>query len=154
MPFVFGWEARDIEMAYSWWDQDYDKHIYLALEIASPIRTWSDIETYRAWQLEDRIATGTRWDWKVPLEPEDRQIQLLGDDLLLVYSNLHARGLSPDEPEPDEKQMPYFTYRVSWLLHKRDEEWKIIYYHESRVTTSPTEIITLGIHPSGPPGQP
>mgnify|MGYP001195166615 CR=1 FL=1 len=152
--FIFGWEARDIEMAYSWWDRDYDNQIYLPLEVASPARAWRDIERYRLWQAEDRSVTGTRWDWKVPLVPEDSQVQVLSDDLVLVYSNLHARGLRLQESEPDESDMPYFTYRVSWLLRRRGSNWKIIHYHESRPTRGPAEVLALGLHPSGAPGNP
>ncbi|MCC6381652.1 MAG: nuclear transport factor 2 family protein [Dehalococcoidia bacterium] len=152
--FVIGWEALDVDFAYSWWDRDYPNHVYLALEIASPARSWDAIETYRLWQLEDRLATGTRWDWKTPLQPEDRRVQVLGEDLVLVYSNLHARGLRPHEPEPDEERTPYFTYRVSWLLRRSAGEWKVVHYHESRPTSGPTAALALGLHPSGPPGQP
>jgi ketosteroid isomerase-like protein len=151
--FIFGWEARDVELAYSWWDRDYDKHIYLALEIASPARTQKEMELYRHGQREDRIQTGMRWNWKLPLAAEDFRVDLVRDDLMLVYSNLHARPVPFDKPEPAERDAPYFTYRVSWLLRKTEGDWKIVHYHESRPTPGPTEVLTLGLHPSGPPGQ-
>lgn len=152
--FVLGWEARDVELAYSWWDPAYANQVYLALEIASPVRNWNDLQTYRLWQLEDRLATSTRWDWKTPLLPADRRVQILGDDLMLVYSRLHARPLLWHEPEPDERTAPYFTYRVSWLLRRTAGVWGVVHYHESRSTPGPATVLALGLHPSGPPGQP
>ena len=62
-----GFATMDVEGLKAIWDQDYDHIIYIAQEMAQPVRGWAEVEQYykRVAGLLERVKTMTVGDLSV-----------------------------------------------------------------------------------------
>ena len=112
-----GFATLDVAALTGIWDHDYDQIIYIAQEMAQPVQGWAGVERYyqRVAGLLDQVKT---------MEVSDVSIDVLG---AVAYACLsfHFEG------EVNERSH-IADGRVTFLLRRTREAWKVIHYHESR----------------------
>ncbi|HCU91086.1 MAG TPA: DUF4440 domain-containing protein [Gammaproteobacteria bacterium] len=112
-------QAVDGDAMKRLFDQGSDGLIYQSEENADPMYTWAEIDAYwsGAPEIVDRIP-----EWR----ELGRKIAIL-DDTAFVYAKLqtHLEIIGAKRPLLGE-------LRVSIGLHRKDSDWKIVHYHESR----------------------
>ena len=112
-----GFAALDVAALTGIWDQDYDHIIYIAQEMAQPVQGWAGVERYyqRVAGFLERVKT---------MEVSDVSVDVLG---AVAYACLsfHFEGEVNGRPHIADG-------RVTFLLRRTSEAWKVIHYHESR----------------------
>jgi ketosteroid isomerase-like protein len=99
------------------WDQNHDPIIYVAQELAQPVRGWAGVAHYyqRVTGLLARVKT---------MEVSDICIDVHGD-VASAFFAFHFEGELQGQPHTADG-------RVTCLLHRNRGTWKVIHYHESR----------------------
>src|SRR3954469_8627467 len=112
-----GFATMDAEVLQDIWDQEYDQIIYIAQELAHPLRGWEDVERYyqRIAGFIERVTT---------MEESDVSIDILGD-IAYVFLSFHFEGEIRGKPHIADG-------RSTFILHLTNGIWKVIHYHESR----------------------
>jgi len=113
-----GFATMDVEGLKAIWDQDYDHIIYIAQEMAQPVRGWVGVEHYyqRVAGFLERVRT---------MEVSDVSVDVLGD-VASAFLSFHFEGEINGQPHIADG-------RVTFLLHRKSGTWKVIHYHESRL---------------------
>lgn len=111
-----GFAMMDAEVLEAIWDQDYDHGIYIAQEMAQPVRGWAGIERYykRVAGLLERVSTMT---------VSDLSVDVFGD-VAYAFCLFHFEG-------EIKGQTHIADGRVTFILHRTSGTWKVIHYHES-----------------------
>lgn len=112
-----GFATMNVEELKAIWDQDYDQIIYIAQEMAQPIRGWPGVEHYyqHIGRFLEHIKT---------MEVSNVLADVLGD-VASVFLSFHFEG--------EIKGQPHIANgRVTFLLHRKNGAWKVIHFHESR----------------------
>jgi ketosteroid isomerase-like protein len=112
-----GFATLDVEALKIIWDQDYDQIIYIAQELAQPVRGWTGVERYyhRVARLLERVRT---------MAVSDVSVDILGD-VAFAFLSFHF--------ESEVKGQPHIADgRVTFVLRCTSGTWKVIHYHESR----------------------
>jgi ketosteroid isomerase-like protein len=112
-----GFATMGVEELKAIWDQDYDRIIYIAQEMAQPVRGWSGVEHYY-----QRVAG--LLEWVKTMEVNDVSIDILGDSAF-AFLSFHFEGEIKGRPHSADGH-------VTFLLHRTSGRWKVIHYHESR----------------------
>jgi ketosteroid isomerase-like protein len=104
------------------WDQDHDPLIYVAQELAQPVRGWAGVAQYyqRVAGLLGPVAT---------MEVRDVSVDVVGD-VALAFFTFHFEGELQGHPHGADG-------RVTCLLHRTRGTWQVIQYHESRPPNPP-----------------
>ena len=112
-----GFATTDAEELKAIWDQEYAQIIFVAQELAQPIWSWTEVEHYyqRIARLFERVKT---------MEISDLSLNILGD-AAFAFLSFHFEGQV-------KGQIHIADGRASFLLHRTNETWKVIHYHESR----------------------
>ncbi|QBD75277.1 DUF4440 domain-containing protein [Ktedonosporobacter rubrisoli] len=111
-----GFATADIEELKSIWDQDYEQIIYIAQEMAAPMRGWQEVEGYY-----ERI--GSLFKHVTTMKVSDVAIDILGE-IALAFLHFHFEGEL-------KGQLHMADGRVSFVLQRKSGLWKVIHYHES-----------------------
>jgi ketosteroid isomerase-like protein len=112
-----GFATLDVEALKAIWDQGYDQIIYIAQEMAQPVRGWVGVEHYyqRVARLLERVRI---------MAVSDVSVDVLGD-VAFAFAIFHF--------ESEVKGQPHIADgRVTFVLHRKSGTWKVIHYHESR----------------------
>ena len=112
-----GFATLDVAVLMGIWDQDYDHIIYIAQEMAQPVQGWAGVERYyqRVAGFLERVKT---------MEVSDISIDVLGE-VAYAFLCFHFEG--------EVNGRPHIAHgRVTLLLRRTNEAWKVIHYHESR----------------------
>jgi ketosteroid isomerase-like protein len=117
--YRIGWKTMDVERLKSIWDRDYDNFIYIALELARPVRDWNGIEKYY-----ERVAG--LFETVTHMSIDDLSIEVLGD-VAFAYCTFHFESKFKGQSEAHTADA-----RITFIFHRRNEVWKVIHYHESR----------------------
>jgi ketosteroid isomerase-like protein len=112
-----GFADMDAKMLKSIWDQDYEDIIYIAQEMAQPVRGWTGVEQYykRVAGFLERVRI---------MEVSDLSVDVFGD-VAYAFLGFHFEGELKGQPHTADG-------RVTFLLHHKSGIWKVIHYHESR----------------------
>ena len=112
-----GFATMDVELLKAIWDQDYDQIIYVAQELAQPVRGWPAVEHYyhRVARLLERVKT---------MAVSDVSVDVLSD-LAFAFLSFHFEGQVKGQPHVADGQ-------ATFLLHRKGGTWQVIHYHESR----------------------
>jgi ketosteroid isomerase-like protein len=112
-----GFASMDAEELKALWDQKYDQIIYIAQELAHPLRGWVEVERYyqRIAGFIERAAT---------MQVRDVAVDIFGA-VAYVFLSFHFEGEIKGQPHIADG-------RVTFVLHVANGTWKIIHYHESR----------------------
>ena len=86
------WKTMDVERLKSIWDRDYDNFIYIALELARPVRDWNGIEKYYE-RVPGQFETVTH------MSIDDLSIEVLGD-VAFAYCTFHFESKFKGQSEP------------------------------------------------------
>jgi ketosteroid isomerase-like protein len=112
-----GFATMDVEGLKTIWDQDYDNIIYVAQEMAQPVRGWAEVEQYyrRVAELLERVRTMT---------VSDLLVDVFGD-VAYAYCTFHFEGEL-------NGQSHIADGRDTFIFRRKSGTWKVIHYHESR----------------------
>jgi ketosteroid isomerase-like protein len=115
--YRWGFATLDAAGLLALWDQDHDPLIYVAQELAQPVRGWTGIAHYyqRVAGLLEHVTM---------MEVRDVSVDLLGD-VAAAFFSFHFEGAIRGQPHSADG-------RVTCLLHRTRGTWKVIHYHESR----------------------
>ena len=115
--YRYGFATLDVAALTGIWDQGYEHIIYIAQEMAQPVQGWMGVERYyqRVAGFLERVKT---------MEVSDVSVDVLG---AVAYACLsfHFEGEVNGRPHIADG-------RVTFLLRRTSEAWKVIHYHESR----------------------
>jgi ketosteroid isomerase-like protein len=112
-----GFATLDVEALKAIWDQAYDQIIYIAQEMAQPVRSWAGVEHY--YQRVARLLERVRM-----MAVSDVSVDILGD-VAVAFAIFHFEGEVKGQPHIADG-------RVSFVLRRKGGIWKVIHYHESR----------------------
>lgn len=113
--------ANDAEGVLAVWDSTYPHIIHQAEEFPDPIRGWDELRHYNTTMM--KIASNLRDQAVADLEAD-----ILGDvGWVYLRGSITFDVAGMDEPICGEA-------RQTFILRKRDNEWRVIHYHESRET--------------------
>jgi ketosteroid isomerase-like protein len=112
-----GFLTLDAERLMAIWDHEYDQIIYIAQEMAEPISGWEGVAHYyhQVVRLLEHVTT---------MEVRDVSIAILGE-VACVFLKFHFEGQINGRAHIADGW-------VTFLLHRRCGNWKVIHYHESR----------------------
>ena len=111
-----GFATLDVAALTAIWDQDYDHIIYIALEMAQPVRGLAAVERYyqRVADFLEQVTT---------MELSDVSVEVLGE-VAYAFLSFHFEGEVQGRPHIADG-------RVTFLLRRTSGMWKVIHYHES-----------------------
>lgn len=113
--------ANDADAVLGVWDETYPKILHQAEEFPSPIRGFDELTHYN--RVMARLASDMR----------DQSVLDLEADVIGDAAWCYLRGtITFDVPGLDEPI--HGTARQTFILRRRDGEWKVVHYHESRET--------------------
>jgi ketosteroid isomerase-like protein len=112
-----GFATLDVTALTSIWDQDYHHIIYIAQEMAQPVQGWVGVKRYyqRVAGFLERVKT---------MEVSNVSVDVLGG-VAYAFLSFHFEGEVSGRPHIADG-------RVTFLLRRTNEAWKVIHYHESR----------------------
>jgi ketosteroid isomerase-like protein len=118
-----GFVTLDVEALKAIWDQGYDQIIYIAQELAQPVREWAGVEQYyqRVVRLLEQVKT---------MELSDMSVDVFGD-VAFAFLSFHFEGEIKGRPHIADG-------RVTFVLRRESGTWKVIHYHESRPGDNPS----------------
>lgn len=125
--------ATDADEILGVWDETYPMIRHQAEEFPDPIRGWDELTHYNRAMMT--LASDLRGQAVADLDAD-----VLGD---VAWCYLRGR-ITFDVPGMDEPISG--EARQTFILRKRDGEWKVIHYHESRETPGLREPL-LAAHP-------
>ncbi|NJL38576.1 MAG: nuclear transport factor 2 family protein [Leptolyngbyaceae cyanobacterium SM1_4_3] len=113
-----GFATVNVEDLKAIGDQDYDDIIYVAQEMAQPVRDWAGVEQYyeRVAKALEKVRTMT---------VSDLSIKVLGE-VAYAFCTFHFEGKVKGQSQPR-----IADGRVPFILHCKSRLWKVIHYHES-----------------------
>ena len=114
-----GFATLDAERLKATWDSDYTDIIYIAQELAQPVRGWKGVESYY-----DRVASSLERVSVMTIG--DVSIEVF-DDVAFAYCTFHFVGDVKGQAEPR-----IADGRNTFLLRRTAAGWKTIHYHESK----------------------
>lgn len=118
---AFSAPAVDVQGLVDLWDAEYPSPVYQPEELVTPARTWDEVRGYFE-RLPAQI-TGMS-----DIRPLDVRVDVFGD---VAYAYARTWGslgvVKRDEPLEGE-------VRQTFVMRRRDGAWRIIHYHESRLT--------------------
>jgi uncharacterized protein (TIGR02246 family) len=119
--FARAFGNHDTEQFMAVWDHEYgDRIVYQPEEIGTDVRGLDGIRAY--FEHVPQVVRALR-----EVKTIDFRVELISDDFALVHNRFWCRLALHKRP---------FTYdgqvRQSFVLRKRDGEWRVIHYHESR----------------------
>jgi uncharacterized protein (TIGR02246 family) len=119
--FAKAFSAHDTDAFMSVWDHEYgDRIVYQPEEIGTDVKGLDGIKAY--FEHVPHVVRALR-----DVKTIEFRVELLDGDYALVHNRFRCRLALQKRP---------FTYdgqvRQSFVLRKRDDEWKVIHYHESR----------------------
>jgi ketosteroid isomerase-like protein len=117
--YRIGWKTMDVERLKSIWDRSCDNLIYIALELARPVRDWNGIEKYY-----ERVAG--QFETVTHMSIDDLSIEVLGD-VAFAYCTFHFESKFKGQSETHLADA-----RITFIFHRKNGIWKVIHYHESR----------------------
>ena len=119
-----GFATLDVAALTGIWDQNYAHIIYIAQEMAEPVQGWVGVERYyqRVAGFLEQVKT---------MEVSDVSIDVLGE-VAYAFLSFHFEGEVNGRPHIADG-------RVTFLLRRTSEAWKVIHYHESRPGDSLSE---------------
>jgi len=116
-----GFAALDAEVLKAIWDRGHDNLIYIALEAAEPVRGWTEIERY----YED--ATVFLGEVRA-MTISDLSVEVF-DNVAYAYCTFRFEGAL-------EGKNHIARGRNTFVLIRKEGEWKVIHYHESPLPRS------------------
>lgn len=116
--YCTGFVTMNADALKSIWDRDHVDLIYIAMELAEPVRGWDGIEKYYA-----RVAG--QFDTPPSMTTDNISIDILGD-VAFAYLTWQFASRFRGKTEPH-----IVDGRVTLVLHRTNEGWKTIHYHES-----------------------
>lgn len=119
--FSSGIANLDPAAMYAVWDRDYEGGVYQPEELVEPLFTAEEVRDYL-----DKFPSIL--EEASDIRSLDFRVDVLGD-VAHAYSRSSARLTFHKLPEPVEGEV-----RQTFVLRKRDGQWRFIHYHESRVT--------------------
>lgn len=125
--------SNDADAVLAVWDESYPFILHQAEEFPDPIRGFDELTHYN--RTMARLASNMRDHALVDLEAD-----VIGD-AAWCYLRGSVTFDIPTMSEPISGEA-----RQTFILRKRDGEWKVIHYHESRETTGLREPL-LEAHP-------
>lgn len=113
------WRTLDTDLMLSLFDLESDDLAYQSEENEGPLVTGEALRNYwtKATELLKEVRT-----W----EPLTNKFVVFGDSAF-IYTNLQTSIVTSIFPEPFEGKI-----RATLGLIKRDQDWRIVQYHESR----------------------
>ncbi|MGI8485969.1 MAG: YybH family protein [Thermomicrobiales bacterium] len=118
-----GFATMDVEELKEIWDEDYDHIIYIAQEMAQPVRGWAGVERYYQ-RVAQILGPGNT------MAVSEEATDVLGD-VASVFCTFHFEGEASGKSHIADG-------RVTFLLHRKSGTWKVIHYHESRPGNLPS----------------
>lgn len=112
------------------WDSEFDGLLYLAQELAEPLRSWEEITDY--WATWPAVMDGVL-EWR-----ELSRSLVLVAGVALVHSSLATSISIRDVAAPFDGVMRY-----TLALRKASAGWRLIYCHESRLVDR--DSVTTGL---------
>ena len=116
--YRLGFATLDAERLKSIWDRDYAQIVYIAQELAQPVRGWNGVERYYH-RVVDSLAK------VAAMTLGDVAIDVFGD-LAFAYCTFHFEGDVRGRPEPRIAEG-----RNTFLFRRTSLGWRVIHYHES-----------------------
>jgi ketosteroid isomerase-like protein len=117
--YQLGFAALDAERLKAIWDRDYPQIVYVAQELAQPVRGWKAVERYY-----DRVANSL--DRVSEMTIGDVSIDVIGD-VAFAYCTFHFVGDVKGQADPR-----IADGRNTFLFRRTAGGWKTIHYHESK----------------------
>jgi ketosteroid isomerase-like protein len=113
--------SNDADAVLGVWDETYPQILHQAEEFPDPIRGFGELEHYN--RAMARLASDMRDQSVLDLEAD-----VIGDAAWCYLRGTITFDI-PGLPEPISG-----VARQTFILRRRDGEWKVIHYHESRET--------------------
>ncbi|WP_007025517.1 YybH family protein [Saccharomonospora iraqiensis] len=133
-----GFATMGVDDLLAIWDRDYDHLVHVALEEATPRRTWKDIEAYY-----HRVPSSDP-AFQAAMHVDTLSIGVLGD---VAHAFCHFRF----EGRHGGHAPPFVVEgRSTFLMRRHDASWKVIHYRES----APPETVDQPTTDSTPLGSP
>lgn len=123
-----GFASMDPELLITIWDRQHHGLVYVAQEMPEPIRGWTQIEAYYR-----RLPTANPADRVTEMRVDDLTIDTLGD-VALAFCRFHFEGQTTGRREPF-----IADGRVTFVLHRTAQSWKVVHYHESAPPDHPDD---------------
>ncbi|QBD74564.1 DUF4440 domain-containing protein [Ktedonosporobacter rubrisoli] len=115
--YLHGFASADATELQAIWDQNHDKIVYIAQELAQPVQGWQAVERYYQ-QVTQMIGPVKK------MEARNVIIDVFGDTAS-VFLLAHFEG-------EYEGQQFITDARVTFQLQRKSGTWKVTHYHESR----------------------
>jgi ketosteroid isomerase-like protein len=120
-----GFASMDVDLLKRLWDQHHDNLVYVASERPEPITDWQGISRYY-----EQLPAGLPSDRPISDLPISMRVHEVSTDLLgdvaCAFCTFRYEGpvVGQDEPLIAEG-------RVTFVLQRRSDSWKVTHYHES-----------------------
>ncbi|MQA81826.1 MAG: hypothetical protein GEV10_25710 [Streptosporangiales bacterium] len=119
--FAKAFATHDTDMFMSVWDQEYgDRIVYQPEEIGTDVKGLDGVKAY--FDHVPQVVRALR-----DVKTLEFRAELLEDNYALVHNRFWCRLALHKRPFVYDGQV-----RQSFVLRKRDGEWKVLHYHESR----------------------
>lgn len=125
--------VNDATSVLDQFDRDYPELLYQAEEFPAPLRGWDDLSHYYRRMFE------------LAVDMRDHELDEFEADVLGDIAWCYLRGSVTFDIAGSQTSVSG-NARQSFLLRRRNGEWKIIHYHESRETEGLREPLTSA-HP-------
>jgi ketosteroid isomerase-like protein len=124
--------SMDIDLLRGLWDQDHDNLVYVASERPAAITDWEGISQYY-----EQLPEGLPPDPSISMRVHEQSTDLLGD-VACAFCTFRYEGPVVGRDEPFVA-----NGRVTFVLQRRFDSWKVIHYHESSPPRSSSAVSTM-----------
>jgi ketosteroid isomerase-like protein len=121
--------AVDVKRLASLWDDDYAFPVFQPEERLAPLLSWDAVEAHIMHLPE--VIKGVS-----DIRPLDFRLDVLGE-VAVAYARVDAALHFVRENASLKGEV-----RQTLILRRRDGEWRVIHYHESRLTPGLEELVT------------